>query len=764
MNVWRILTLNLLLALLIMSSLNIANATKALAPTHDSWAERTVITALSFRDVQTDISAATVEPTDPTLPCRTGAGGQGAHTVWYGYTTGVATEYITLTTRNSDYDTILSVYTGTPGALTLVAGGCNDDGITDSSQSLLAGLRLLPETEYAIQVAAFNPLPGAATLNFRLQPARLYSISKTADTADGICDRDCSLREAISAANLAPGVIMLPGGSYRLTLPGADDDANLTGDLDITTSLAIYGAGAGITAINADGIDRALHMDPLSVGGYTVILADMLLTNGVTDGDGGALSTGINTNDFISLEQVAVAGNSAGQQGGGLHISGRALIRSSTISGNRAGSNGGGIALNGTSDVSVVVEYSTISGNRAATGGGVYTTSRLRLENATVSGNQANSAGGGVYSASGSALQLTSITVVNNWASDGGGLHLNGAAHLMVNSILADNHANADQATDCAQSGGQLISSYNHVEQATGRCVFQGIGDIVGSDPAVDSLLANNGGATLTHALLPGSPAIDAGNPAGCIDIYGTTLPVDQRGLTRQFDGDGDGTAACDKGAYEVEQFIMPSPTRTPTPPATVTPSPVPPTPEPLPTPDGYELVVNGGFETDIESDRSPDEWILKTTAGGKLNCNKPDKIFALEGACVYQFKGARETNSKLAQEISLAGLTLDAGDTLALSGYINAQGTVDTRLTLRVTYTDDTLATGKITLKQETPTDGYQSLISMPALSLTGTVASVRVQIQDKSSSGRVRVDAISVRWVDNPPLLSLPQSTPTG
>src|SRR6476646_10501637 len=63
---------------------------------------------------------------------------------------------------------------------------------------------------------------------------------------------------------------------------------------------------------------------------------------------------------------------------------------------------------------------------------------------------------------------------------------------------------------------------------------------------------ATNGGPTQTHALVAGSPAIDAGNPNGCLDTTGAPLPTDQRGLPRAFDGNGDGRAACDIGAFEL--------------------------------------------------------------------------------------------------------------------------------------------------------------------------------------------------------------------
>jgi CSLREA domain-containing protein len=85
--------------------------------------------------------------------------------------------------------------------------------------------------------------------------AATFTVTKTADTNDGACNADCSLREAIVAAN-APGAdsIILPAGTYTLTIAGAGEDGALTGDLDITSDLTLTGAGADVTTINGGGL------------------------------------------------------------------------------------------------------------------------------------------------------------------------------------------------------------------------------------------------------------------------------------------------------------------------------------------------------------------------------------------------------------------------------------------------------------------------------------------------------------------------------
>src|SRR3989344_6403271 len=102
--------------------------------------------------------------------------------------------------------------------------------------------------------------------------AATFTVTKTADTNDGVCDADCSLREAIGAANALPGadVITLPAGTYTLSIAGTGEDLNATGDLDITGDLTINGAG-DTTIIDGAAIDRVLTVFPA-----TIVLIDAI--------------------------------------------------------------------------------------------------------------------------------------------------------------------------------------------------------------------------------------------------------------------------------------------------------------------------------------------------------------------------------------------------------------------------------------------------------------------------------------------------------
>lgn len=122
--------------------------------------------------------------------------------------------------------------------------------------------------------------------------------------------------------------------------------------------------------------------------------------------------------------------------------------------------------------------------------------------------------------------------------------------NVVRNSLIVDNlDLNAVAAPDCARPGaGNLTTGYSLLEQAAGGCSFTDVGDTVGVDAQL-APLALNGGATRTHAITVGSPAVDTGDPAICQDFLGIVLPTDQRGAP--FDRTV-GTA-CDRGAFEYQ-------------------------------------------------------------------------------------------------------------------------------------------------------------------------------------------------------------------
>jgi PKD repeat protein len=202
---------------------------------------------------------------------------------------------------------------------------------------------------------------------------------------------------------------------------------------------------------------------------------------------------------------------------------------------------------------------STVSGNIAdegGWGGGIlnysnytWATGYVTITNATLSANLA-SRGGGIDNDDRATTTIANTTITNNFAAWGGGISRSGdvnATILIGNSINANNLDLSQDEQDC--QGGLTSNGYNLFGLGTG-CPTGGIGDIFTADPLLGPL-SGNGGDTRTHGLLLGSPAIDAGDPAGCSDPWGRLLTTDQRGHPRPLDGDGDGATVCDIGAYE---------------------------------------------------------------------------------------------------------------------------------------------------------------------------------------------------------------------
>jgi CSLREA domain-containing protein len=404
-------------------------------------------------------------------------------------------------------------------------------------------------------------LAGLVLAGLQAPVARAAAISVTTTADELNTDGDCSLREAIRAANedisidacgagSGADTISLPAGTYILTLPGTGEDAALTGDLDITEDLTLDGAGKTNTTIDGNGLDRVLSIsgdvqisgvtitggasgasDP--GGGVFVSSGALTLTNSRVRNNTGRNGAGIVVygSGALTLVETRVSENTSTLDGGGIHNYGDVTMISSLVDGNTGGSNGGGISSTGT----------------------------LTIVNSTISGNTTGSNGGGI-SAVGT-IGLYNVTIANNDANSGGGAHsgLN-ASFSLRNSLIANNTDNAG-SPDCY---GTLTSQRHNLIEDTAGCTIGGNtnGNVTGVAPLI-STLQGNGGPTLTHGLLAGSPAIDAGTASGCLDHSGAILATDQRGFVRN--------GTCDIGAFEHDSAG--APTSTPTPTNTATPT-----------------------------------------------------------------------------------------------------------------------------------------------------------------------------------------------
>jgi CSLREA domain-containing protein len=366
----------------------------------------------------------------------------------------------------------------------------------------------------------------ALTLAPAALQARTFIVTRPVDKNDGACTRDCSLREAIVAANQNPGpdIILLAPAVYKLALAGADEDLGATGDLDITGDLTLIGSGPQRTILDGGGIDRVLDIHSPAV----VSLNGLAVRNGRPPGHLAA-GGGIRNSGELTLVATTVSGNSTAELGlgGGIESDGfeaSLTLDHSTIAGNRADGGGGGIAVG----FGFTVKDSTISGNRSVTdfGGGVYlfTEARASFNNATITANSAAQRGGGLFAESPD----------------------DPASPSLANSIVAGN--SAPQNPDCL--GVNVSSGHNLIGEGEGCPGFSAAhGDQTGTaadplDPRLDRL-ANNGELTPTHALLPDSPALNAGSPAAPgSSTAGACELTDQRFALR-------GNTRCDIGAFE---------------------------------------------------------------------------------------------------------------------------------------------------------------------------------------------------------------------
>jgi CSLREA domain-containing protein len=315
-------------------------------------------------------------------------------------------------------------------------------------------------------------------------------VNTTDDTDDSECVTTCSLREAIA---------LIPNGGLITFAPSVTGtillDSSL-GELIIAKATHIHGPGAGLLTISGGNGLRIFNISSLI--GFNI--RDVTLVNGTSTGAGGA----INNAGISTVIQVNLSSNQAMQ----------------------------GAAINNTGNI--WVSESIFYGNTATThGGAIYNAGTATLSNVTFYGNNATAVGatgGAIYNASGP-LTISNSTIVNNTATSGGGAARALGSMKLQNTIIANN------------TGGNCIgttgSGASNIQFGDNTCYPS----IVQKDPKLGPL-ALNGGSTQTMAPLSGSPAIDTGNNTTC-------TPKDQRGNTRPIDGDGNGTATCDVGAYE---------------------------------------------------------------------------------------------------------------------------------------------------------------------------------------------------------------------
>jgi hypothetical protein len=333
------------------------------------------------------------------------------------------------------------------------------------------------------------------------------------------------------------------------------DPVHTEAGIIVNKDVTIRGLGADATIVQAhETLDEAPERVFFIEQGASVTLEKITIQHGspsIQDDCGG----GIMNFGTLTLKSCLVTNNTA-NGGAGICNSGTLTVVNSTVSNNIAHEkaprglecgSGGGIKSGGEK---LVLINSTVSGNQAGSGrlgrnrgGGVHVGCNCTAEftNSTISGNRAANEAGGIYIAG--TLRLVNCTISNNRATNkGGGVYIRGNLDY-VNTIIAYNtgrggNCGTGATADNTKKGTVGVNTNNLVEDGSCDAGLSG-------DPMLGPL-ADNGGDTRTHALLPGSPAIDA------ISVVSCTLPTDQRWMPRPVAQTSPDTP-CDIGAFELQ-------------------------------------------------------------------------------------------------------------------------------------------------------------------------------------------------------------------
>ena len=284
--------------------------------------------------------------------------------------------------------------------------------------------------------------------------AAVFSVTTTTDTADGVCNSHCSLRDAIMAANASPGrdLVEVPAGLYALTLNGVSEEADAYKDLEIRDDLHLQGAGAELTIIDGGDWTRLIEVDPLNTGA-SALLRGITLRGGFHP-FGGALSN----RGRLILEDVVLEDNT-GYNGGAilnlgvLWMSESLMQRNQAIPSNDTTGFGGGIWSG--EDAVLTLASSTVSENHARyNGGGIYTAGQASIRESFVERNAAGGVGGGLFALG--KLDVADSTIADNEANDGGGI----GVHEGSTSVIRDCTIRENAATGIDLGGGGGVFNY----------------------------------------------------------------------------------------------------------------------------------------------------------------------------------------------------------------------------------------------------------------------------------------------------------------
>ena len=393
---------------------------------------------------------------------------------------------------------------------------------------------------------------GGGMYNYQSSPSLnhvTFSENNTKDIGGGMYNYQSSpsLNHVTFSSNSAGSSHSIGGGMYNY-----QSSPSLT-NVTFSGNSANYGGGmyndsnSSPTLTNVTFSDNTTNNYDGDGGGMYNISSNPSLTNvtfssNTVERFGGGMYN--DSNSSPTLTNVTFSGNSANYGGGMYNISSNPSLTNVTFSSNIA-FDGGGMFNN--SNSSPTLTNVTFSSNIASDGGGMFNNSisSPTLTNVTFSGNSADY-GGGMVNIESSSPSLNNVTFSSNSAIEGGGMY-NGeySSTTVTNSIFWGNIP--EQIINDSEYSSVVTITYSDIQDGCPTNVT--CENIIEGDPLLGPL-ADNGGFTQTHALGAGSPAIDAGDPLNC-------PATDQRGFPRPIDGNMDGIATCDMGAYEYNPFSL---------------------------------------------------------------------------------------------------------------------------------------------------------------------------------------------------------------
>jgi CSLREA domain-containing protein len=360
----------------------------------------------------------------------------------------------------------------------------------------------------------------AANRSVQYAPSTMITVTTTDDEHNR--DNDCSLREAIAAANTDTAVdACSPGGKndiINFSISGTIVLSSTLGELDIDTNVTVE--GGDVITVSGNNAVRVFFVDS-----GTVTFDRLTISNGIELSlvGGGGIYNNYGNSGMVTVSNSTFYSNSATNGGGIASEGARMIVSNSTLFDNSAGTAGGILNNNGALTVTnstlfnnsatngggvfnqigtMAVSSSTLSGNSAIWGGGIYNDGTLTVSNSTLYDNVASNHGGSIYNYAGR-MMVNNSTLSGNAASDNGGSIYNNKGTMMVNnSTLTDNRARMSGGGIWSEGNLHLGAVHIFSNSAThggGVYVYDGSATLTGTRVVSNTASSRGGGVYVSR-------------------------------------------------------------------------------------------------------------------------------------------------------------------------------------------------------------------------------------------------------------------------